>query len=153
MTATRQHRKNVRRGRLRQLPEVLGNWSRKRVAVTVIAAATSAVFLTAATGMISGAGTGWTGYALVGAGSVLAGFLAGSYTDAPIGAAATLCDLRWPVMGLFALIWAGSPREALPPVQGAVGLLALTVMVWALHARLELERKLTLARGNAGYRR
>jgi hypothetical protein len=129
------------------LPEVLANWSRQRVTVTVIAAGASAVFLTAATGMIFGAGTGWTGYALISAGSILAGFLAGSYTDAPIGAAPTLCDLRWPVMGLFGLIWAGSPREALPSVQGIVGLLALAVMTWALHARLELERKVTLARG------
>jgi hypothetical protein len=145
MTANTQHRKS---GRLRQFPKVLANWSRQRVTVTVIAAGASAVFLMAATGMMFGAGTGWAGYALVGAGSLLAGFLAGSYTGAPIGAAPTLCDLRWPVIGLFGLIWAGSPRDALPSVQGMVGLLALAVMAWALHARLELERKVTLARGS-----
>ncbi|MDV2981592.1 UNVERIFIED_CONTAM: hypothetical protein Q9R71_30905 [Actinomycetes bacterium ARC8] len=144
MTTKTQHRKT---GRLRQLPEVLANWSRQRVTVAVIAAGASAVFLAAATGMIFGAGTGWMSYALVGAGSLLAGFLAGSYTGAPTGAAPTLCDLRWPVMGLFGLIWAGSPRDALPSVQGMVGLLALAVMAWALHARLELEREVTLARG------
>ncbi|NMR32349.1 hypothetical protein [Crystallibacter degradans] len=147
MMANKQRRKSVPRRRLRQSPEVLANWSRKRMTVTVIAAVASAVFLTAATGMIFGAGTGWAGYALIGAGSILAGFLAGSYTVAPIGAAPTLCDLRWPVMGLLGLIWAGSPREALPSVQGIVGLLALTIMAWSLHARLELERKVTLARG------
>lgn len=146
MTPNRQHRMSVRRDRLRQLPEVLANWSRKRVTVTVITAAASAVFLTAATGMIFGAGTGWAGYALVSAGSILAGFLAGSYTNAPIGAVPTFCDLRWPVMGMFGMVWAGSPREALPPVQGIVGTLALALMALALHARLEHERKVTLAR-------
>lgn len=135
--------------RVRQLPQVLRSWSRSRVAATVVAAGLAAVFLMAANGMIAGAGTGWTGYALVGAGSVLAGFLAGSYVNAPIGAAATLCDLRWPVLGLFGVVWASSTREALPAVQIAVGILSLAVMAWALHGRLELERKVTLGRSGS----
>lgn len=64
MTATRLRRKSVPRGRLRQFTEGLANWSRKRVTVTVIAVGASAVFLTAATGVILGAGTGWAGYSL-----------------------------------------------------------------------------------------
>ena len=136
----------VGRARVRQLPQVLRSWHRSRVAATVVAAGIAAVFLMAANGMIAGAGTGWTGYALVGAGSVLAGFLAGSYVNAPIGAAATLCDLRWPVLGLFGVVWASSTREALPSAQIAVGILSLVVMAWALAGRLELERKVTLGR-------
>ncbi|MET3950796.1 hypothetical protein [Arthrobacter sp. UYEF36] len=135
--------------RVRQLPQVLRSWSRSRVAATVVAAGLAAVFLMAANGMIAGAGTGWTGHALVGAGSILAGFLAGSYVNAPIGAAATLCDLRWPALGLFGVVWASSTREALPAAQIAVGLLSLAVMAWALHGRLELERKVTLGRSGS----
>lgn len=138
------------RSRLRQLPQVLRTWSRARVATSIAATVLAAVFLVAANGMIAGAGTGWTGYALVGASSILAGFLAGSYVNAPIGAAATLCDLRWPVLGLFGAVWASSAREAAPSVQVAVGLLSLAVMAWALHGRLELERKVTVGPSGSG---
>lgn len=137
------------RGRIRQHAQVLRSWSRARMATTAAAAGLAAIILLAANGMIAGAGTGWTGYALVAAGSVLAGFLAGSYVGAPIGAAATLCDLRWPVLGLFGAVWATSAREALPAVQIAVGLLSLAVMAWALRGRLELERRATLERSGA----
>ena len=139
----------VGRARVRQLPQVLRSWSRPRVAATVVAAGLAAVFLMAANGMVAGTGTGWTGYALVGAGSILAGFLAGSYVNAPIGAAATLCDLRWPVLSLFGVVWASSTREALPAAQIAVGILSLGVMAWALHGRLELERRVTLGRSGS----
>lgn len=132
--------------RVRQLPHVLRSWSRARVATAIVAAVTAAAFLLAANGMVAGAGTGWAGYTLVSVGSILAGLLAGSYANAPIGAAATLCDLRWPVLGLFGVVWASSTRDALLSAQLAVGLLSLAVMAWALHGRLELERKVTLGR-------
>lgn len=137
------------RGRVRQFPQVLRNWSRSRALTAVAAAGLAAVFLITANGMMAGAGTGWAGYALVGAASILVGFLAGSYVGAPIGAAATLCDLRWPVLGLVGAVWASSAREALPPVQTAAGVLSLAVMAWALHARLELERAVTLGRSGS----
>ena len=158
MTANSRPEENIRpdaaetpagRGRVRQLAQVLRSWPRARVATTMAAAGLAGVFLMAANGMISGTGTGWTGYALVAAGSVLAGFLAGSYVNAPIGAAATLCDLRWPVLGLFGVVWASSTREALPSVQVAVGLLSVAVMAWALYGRLELERRATLGRSGS----
>lgn len=133
------------RGRLHQLPAVLLGWSRKRVVTAVVVAAASAVFLLVATGMPADPVSVWSGYVSVAAASILAGLLAGSYVDAPTGAAATFCDLRWPVAGLFGVIWANSPREAQPPVQIAVGVLALAVMTWALHARLILEHRATLA--------
>jgi len=131
--------------RLRPLPAVLLTWSRKRVATAIVVAAASAVFLLVATGIVADPAAGWAGYTAVTAAAILAGSLAGSYVGAPIGAAATFCDLRWPVAGLFGVIWANSPREAQPPAQVAVGILALAVMVWALHARLRLERKATMA--------
>jgi hypothetical protein len=89
--------------------------------------------------------TGWTGYVSVAAGSILAGLLAGSYVEAPIGAAATFCDLRWPLAGLLGLVWANTYRGEQPPVQIAVGILALAVMVWALRQRLVLERHVSRA--------
>lgn len=130
-----------------QLPATLLKWSRKRVVTAVVVAAASAGFLLVATGIAADPAAGWTGFVSVAAAAILAGLLAGSYVEAPIGAAATFCDLRWPVEGLFGTIWANSPREAQPPVQIAVGVLALAVMVWALHARLQLERRATLAQG------
>ncbi|MGP4030779.1 hypothetical protein [Pseudarthrobacter sp. 1C304] len=133
--------------RVRAISQVLRSWSRARVAATLVAAGLAAVFLMTANGMSTGAGTGWTGYALVSAGSILAGFLAGSYVNAPIGAAATLCDLRWPALGLFGAAWASSAREAASSAQIAVGILSLAVMAWALHGRLELEREIVLSRG------
>ncbi|WP_445155688.1 hypothetical protein ACTWLI_05695 [Arthrobacter sp. Hor0625] len=131
-------------GRLRQLLQVPSRWTRRRVAVAVLAAFGAAGFLLAATGLAA-EGTDWVGWAVVAAASALAGALAGSYVGAPIGAAATLCDLRWPILGLLGVVWAVSPREAPPLAQAAVGLLALAVMGWALSARLESERRATLA--------
>lgn len=134
------------RGRRRRQPVggVLG-WSRKRVVSAIAVTAASAAFLLAATGMAAVPTSGWTGYVFVAAGSILAGLLAGSYVGAPIGAAATFCDLRWPVAGLLGLVWANTYRGDQPPVQIAVGVLALAVMAWALRARLELERQVSLA--------
>ncbi|KRE81916.1 hypothetical protein [Arthrobacter sp. Soil763] len=131
-------------GRLRQVLLVPARWTRRRVAVAILTAFGTAGFLLAATGLAA-EGTDGVGWAVVAAASALAGALAGSYVGAPIGAAATLCDLRWPILGLFGVIWAVSPREAPPLTQAAVDLLALAVMGWTLSARLESERKATLA--------
>ncbi|MEO5315227.1 hypothetical protein PV772_14095 [Pseudarthrobacter sp. CC12] len=131
--------------RRRALPGGVLGWARKRVVSAIAVAAASAVFLLAATGIAAVPTSGWTGYVFVAAGSILAGLLAGSYVGAPIGAAATFCDLRWPVAGLLGLVWANTYRGDQPPAQIAVGILALAVMAWALRARLELERRVSLA--------
>ena len=77
MTATDEPEENTGRStsaapsgldRVRQFPQVLRGWPRSRVAATAVAAGLAAVFLMAANGMMAGAGTGWTGYALVGRG-------------------------------------------------------------------------------------
>lgn len=133
------------KGRRRALPVGVLGWSRKRVVSAIAVAAASAVFLLAATGMAAVPTSGWTGYVFVAAGSILASLLGGSYVGAPIGAAATFCDLRWPVAGLLGLVWANTYRGDQPPAQIAVGILALAVMAWALRARLELERRVALA--------
>jgi hypothetical protein len=132
--------------RVRQFLQVLGSWSRPRLAVAAVTAGLSAVLMVSI-GVIAGSGGTWTGWALVGTGSILAGFLVGSYVNAPIGAGATLCDLRWPVLGILGAAWAGSSGEAVPAARIAVVLLSLAVMVWALHGRLELERKVTVGGG------
>lgn len=129
------------KGRRRPLPGGVPGWSRKRVVSAIAVTAASAVFLLAATGMAADPTTSWTGYVFVAAGSILAGLLAGSY----VGAAATFCDLRWPVAGLLGLMWANTYRGDQPLAQSAVGILALAVMAWALRARLELERRVSLA--------
>jgi len=87
--------------------------------------------------------------------SVLAGLIVGSYLGAPIGAEATVCDTRWPLIGLTGLVIATSTGQgtlaahlftgAAPVVlagviQPAFALLSLALLGWALRERLKLER-------------
>ncbi|MBW4096000.1 MAG: hypothetical protein HIU81_11865 [Acidobacteria bacterium] len=115
-------------------------WHRSRVATAIGMTILAAGFLLMATGMAADPTAGPLRYVSLATASILAGLLAGSYVRAPIGAGATFCDLRWPVIGLFGTIWANSPRQAAPSVQIVIGILALSVMAWALYARLKLER-------------
>lgn len=140
----------------------LRGWQRPRMVAAGITAVAAAAALVAANGA-AGAGAAWAGtpwaawwsVPAIAAGSLLAGLLVGSYVRAPIGAEATLCDTRWPVLGLAGLALGTSPGPdsllaylfswAAPAVLGtliqpAVSLASLALLGWALRLRLDLER-------------
>ncbi|MEC5193369.1 MULTISPECIES: hypothetical protein [unclassified Arthrobacter] len=134
---------------------LLRSWRPIRIAAAGIAAAGTAAVVVSVNGMMAGAGAAWWNVVIVAAGSILAGLLVGSYVGAPIGAEATVCDTRWPVLGLTGLVIATSTGQdtlathlfsgAAPAVlagviQPAFALLALALLGWALRERLELER-------------
>lgn len=145
----------------------LRRWQRPRIAAAGITAVAAAAALVAANGMAGAgaaiAGTAWAGTSwatwwsvpAIAAGSLLAGLIVGSYVRAPIGAEATLCDTRWPVLGLAGLALGTSPGPdsllaylfswAAPAllgavIQPAVSLAFLALLGWALRLRLDLER-------------
>lgn len=134
---------------------------RRRMIAGAVAAAALAV-LVAASGLaapllarmphadsvpVDGSATAWLSIAAVAVGSALAGLVVASYVGAPIGADATLCDTRWPVLGLVALHLATDLRSAEPLLTGVVrpvvALAAVALLVWALRERLASERRAT----------
>ncbi|GAC1459013.1 MAG: hypothetical protein PVSMB10_16630 [Pseudarthrobacter sp.] len=130
----------------------LRRWRWSRAAAAGIAAA-GVLSLNA---MMSVTGAPSWNVVIVAAGSLLAGLVAGSYIGAPIGAEATLCDTRWPLLGLTGLVigtstgqgtlaahlFTGAAPEVLAGViQPAFALLSVALLGWALRERLELERK------------
>lgn len=131
-------------------------WQPSRVAVAAVAATAAAAVVVAANGMMTETAATWWSFVVLAAGSLLTGLVAGSYIGAPIGAEATLCDLRWPVLGLTGLVVATSTGQgslaahlftgAAPAVlagviQPAFAVLSVALLRWALRERLELERK------------
>lgn len=133
----------------------LRGWQRSRVATAGIAAAAAAAVVVSTNGMMTAAGAPWWSFVLVGAGSLLAGLVVGSYISAPIGAEATVCDTRWPLIGLTGLVLSTSTGEeslaahlftGAPPavlagvIQPAFALLSFALLGWALRERLGLER-------------
>lgn len=147
--------------RLRRDWRSLRSWERPRMVAAGITAFAAAAALAAANGA-AGTGPAWAGAAWAGwwyfpaiaAGSLLAGLVVGSYLRAPIGAEATLCDTRWPVLGLAGLALGTSPGPdsvlaylfswAAPVVLGTViqpaaSLASLALLGWALRLRLDLE--------------
>ena len=98
-------------------------------------------------------GTGWAdAVTVVGAG--LIGLVVASYVDAPIGADATLCDLRWPALGLISLYLSTDLRTAVPllepGIRPVVSVAASALLVWALLARLNSEYKATRSQRRSG---
>lgn len=86
-------------------------WRSSRVAVAAVAAAAAAAVVVATNGMMTETAATWWSFVVLAAGSLLTGLVAGSYIGAPIGAEATLCDLRWPVLGLTGLVVATSTGQ------------------------------------------
>jgi hypothetical protein len=134
----------------------LRSWQWSRVAAAGIAAATAAAVVVSLNGMMTVTGPAWWNVLIVAAGSLLAGLVVGSYFGAPIGAEATVCDTRWPVLTLTGLVVATSTGQETPAahlftgaapavlagvIQPAIALLSLALLGWAMQERLELERK------------
>lgn len=92
-------------------------------------------------------GIAWLSLAAAAVAAGLAGLVVASYAGTPIGADATLCDTRWPVLGLVAMTLATDIRSAEPLLTGAVrpvvALAAVALLAWALRERLASERRAT----------
>lgn len=123
-------------------------------AAAAVLAAAALVFINGSFAGVPLAGALWNG-ALVLVGSAVFGLLVGSLVGAPIGAEATVCDVRGPLFGMMGLslaltqsessllvqLFAGLPLDAIRlGVQPAVGAAAVVLMAGALSARLRLER-------------
>ena len=136
---------------------LLRRWQRPRFVAAGVSAVATAAALVAANGAVipPTAWAAWWSVPAIAAGALLAGLIVGSYVRAPIGAEATLCDTRWPVLGLAGLALGTSPGPdsllaylfswAAPAVLGAViqpavSLASLALLGWALRLRLDLER-------------
>ncbi len=144
----------------------LRRWPRHRWYVSALVAATVLLGLGAANGLIGvPADIGhdslappparwWYPFAIIGAG--LVGLIFATYRGAPIGAAATFCDLRWPILGIAGVAFAGLSSSSMslialaPGTLGvvtrlALGLAALALLVWALLQRLAQEQEATVS--------
>lgn len=77
--------------------------------------------------------------------SILTGLVIASYFGTPIGADATLCDTRWPTLGLIAIFLATDSRTVAPMLTGVtrpvVAVAALVLLIWALRERLMSEHR------------
>ena len=149
------------RSALRRTLSQLRGWPRMRWGVAAGVTAVALVGLIAVTGFSWPSGSGqvgvltWWGYPLVLVGAALASLIVASYLGSPIGAEATVCDTRWPVLGLGGVaLGAASPAspaflsnvfsanaDSLAGLtQPVIGLAALALLSWALAQRLGQER-------------
>ena len=126
-------------------------WRRPRIVVAGITAVAAAVAIIASSGASGVAGSAWWSITVIAAGTLLAGLTVGSYLGPPIGAEATVCDTRWPILGLAGLAlgssagpdsllaylfsWA-TPTVLGAVIQPAVSLAAVALLGWALRHRL-----------------
>jgi hypothetical protein len=126
-------------------------WSLRRRILAAGVAIAAFVVTGLASDFLSISGTGislqepWWAYPAAAAGAGLAGLIVASYIETAIGADATLCDTRWPVLGLVAIYFATDLRSAEPLLTGltrpAVAVAALSLLTWALLERLRSERR------------
>lgn len=127
----------------------LRSWSTRRWLIATGVAAFA--FIALATGfapLIGGSvGSLWWTILATALGAGLIGLIVSSYVGTPIGADATLCDTRWPALGLLALYLATEVRSLDPLVTGAarpvLAAAALALLVWALRERLSSEGRAT----------
>ncbi len=122
---------------------------RRRVLIGIAAAAGAGLLWALTTGYapfgmpVAHTATWWGLLAGI-TGSGLVGAVVASYFGAPIGAAATRCDLRWPALAVLGLSFANDLRSPVPVLSGwsqpAVDVAALALLVWALAERVRLER-------------
>lgn len=135
-----------------RLPEVR-HWPWRRLLIGIGVVGAVGLLWTVTTGYVPIAGTvahspTWWGLTTGILGSGLVGAVVASYFGAPIGAAATRCDLRWPVLAFLGLSFANDLRTTIPILTGwtaaAVDVAALALLIWALAERVRLERSVTV---------
>ncbi|TFC10378.1 hypothetical protein E3O19_15340 [Cryobacterium algoritolerans] len=127
----------------------LRTWPVKRRMISAGVAVGVVVALVVASGTVGYAGGAitfpgtWWGYLLVVPGAGLVGLVVASYFDAPIGAEATMCDLRWPMLGVISLYLSTDLRTVVPLLDGfgrpVVAVAAIALLSWALLERLASE--------------
>ncbi|TFC80099.1 hypothetical protein E3O45_02900 [Cryobacterium sp. TMS1-20-1] len=130
----------------------LQTWSTRRwIIAAPVAAAAFIAFVTGYAPRADDAdGALWWTVAATALGASLIGLIVASYIGTPIGADATLCDTRWPALGLIALYLTTEVRSLDPIVSGAarpvLAAAALALLIWALRERLVSERRATTRR-------
>ena len=131
----------------------LRTWPRRRWLIALGIAVAVFIGLALTAGWVSAAvpAAWWTVPATV-AGSALIGLIVSSYLGTPIGADATLCDTRWPVLGLIALYLTTEIHSLEPVFSGmvrpALAAVAVALLIWALYERLDSEQKASRAAMN-----
>ena len=131
----------------------LRSWSVRRRLIVAAVAGMVGVGLAFAAGTVAIVGDSlvfpglWWADAVTVVGAALIGLVVASYVDAPIGADATLCDLRWPALGLISLYLSTDLRTAVPLLEAGirpiVSVAAIVLLAWALLARLQSEYQAT----------
>ena len=142
------------------LPTELRTWPVKRRLIAAGVAGAVVIVLVIASGSVAVTGAAvtlvgaWWSYPVMVFGASLIGLIVASYIDAPIGGEATQCDVRWPLLGLFALYFTTEAREIVPLIPDAirpvVAAAALALLVWALLERLGSEHRAVADRGESG---
>lgn len=138
----------------------LHNWSVRRWLIVAVVSVTLSGVMTAVLGVWVvapvtsvgnlGAAAPWWTYAIASTSVVLVAMTVASYVGAPPGAAATFCDLRWPVFGLIGVMLAIDSTGQMSGLFGSspiatfsqpiLGVLALVLLAWALARRMTQER-------------
>jgi len=131
----------------------LRSWSLRRWLIALAIAAVVFAALVLSAGFLSAAGPSvWWTIPVTAVGSALIGLIVSSYLGTPIGADATMCDTRWPILGLIALYLTTEVHSLEPIFSGivrpALAAAAVALLIWALHERLSSERKATRAAAN-----
>lgn len=127
----------------------LRSWPTRRWLIAAGVAMSAFVALASGFAPLTGGSVGplWWTMLVAAPGSGLIGLIVSSYVGTPIGADATLCDTRWPGLGLLALYVTTEVRSLDPLVSGAarpvLAAAALALLVWALRERLSRERRAT----------
>lgn len=119
----------------------------------------SASALTPTPGSVAGgvpSAVAWWSWPIGLVGAALLAVLVATFWASPVGARPTLCDLRWPALGLAGLllavgtraplgfvatIFGGTPSALLDILQPIVGLASIALILWALRERQAVEAR------------